>query len=81
VTSAGEAALVTAAPAEELPADDSLVDDWVVLVQPAIKAAPAIRRRGLLSVERRFLRFEIEVRALSLIVISLSVSMWWVSVW
>jgi hypothetical protein len=35
----------------------------------------------LLSVERRVLRFEIEVRALSLIVISLSVSMWWVSVW
>jgi hypothetical protein len=81
VTSAGEAALV-AAPVDELPVDDPLDGDSVVLdVQPATRAAPAIRMSGLVNLERRVLRFEIEVRALSLIVLSLSVSMWWVSVW
>jgi hypothetical protein len=76
VTSAGEAALVTADPVDALPVDDPLGDDSVVLdVQPAINAAPAIRMIGLLNLERNVLRFEIEVLALSLIVISLSVSM------
>jgi hypothetical protein len=70
-----------AEPVDELLLDDSVVDDSVVVLQPATKAAPAIMMSGLLSLERRVLRFEIEVRALSLIVISLSVSMWWVSVW
>ena len=75
-TSGGDAAAVTAASPVVEPDASELVSVELLAVQPATRAAPAISSNGLVSVARRVRRFEIEVVALSLIVISLWVSMW-----